>query len=91
MIGFIREVAEGYSCVSFAAKCAEEILGKSRTDTVTLLDGDRTLTMEDSSRAVFGYRTHVFDGDFYTGYQVWRQNRNLRGIRFRSRRKCLSG
>lgn len=78
-IGFIREVAEGYSCVSFAAKCAEDILGKSRTDTVTLLDGDRTLTVEDSSRAVFGYRTHVFGGDFYTGYQVWRQNREFEG------------
>lgn len=78
-IGFIREVAEGYSCVSFAAKCAEEILGKSRTDTITLLDGDRTLAVEDSSRAVFDYRTRVFDGEFYTGYQVWRQNREFEG------------
>ena len=79
VIGFIREVAEGYSCVSFAARCMEEILGRSRTDTVTLLDGDRTLAVEDSSKAVFGYRTHVFDGEFYTGYQVWKQNREFEG------------
>ena len=79
VIGFIREVAEGYSCVSFAARCVEEILGRSRTDTVTLLDGDRTLAVEDSSKAVFGYRTHVFDGEFYTGYQVWKQNREFEG------------
>lgn len=79
VVGFIREVAEGYSCVSFAAKYAAEILGRSRASTVTLMDGDRTLVAEDSSRAVFGYRTHVFDGEFYTGYQVWRQNREFEG------------
>ena len=79
VIGFIREIGEGYSCVSFAVRCVEEILGRSGTDTVTLLDGDRTLAVEDSSKAVFGYRTHVFDGEFYTGYQVWKQNREFEG------------
>lgn len=76
---FIREITEGYSCVSYAKKCAEEILGQCRGDTVTLLDGDRTLITEDSSKAILKYRTHVFAGDFYTGYQVWRQYREFQG------------
>lgn len=76
-IGFLREIAKGYGCVSYAKKCAEEILEQSSGDTVTLVDGDRTLIEEDSSKVILGYKTHVFDGDFYTGYQVWRQNKEF--------------
>ena len=79
VVGFIREIVEGYSCAAFAGKCAEEILGRSRASAVTLLDGDRTLAIEDTGRDVLGYSTHVFDGNFYTGYQVWRQNREFQG------------
>ena len=74
VIGFIREITEGYSCVAFAKKCADEILRLSKTDTITLFDGDRTLTVEDTSKAVFGYKTLLFEGNFYTGYQVWKQS-----------------
>lgn len=78
IIRFIKAVTEGYSCFSFAKKCAEAILGQSKTDTVTLFDGDKTLTTEDSSHAVFGYVTHIYDGNFYTGYQAWRQDEEFR-------------
>lgn len=74
IIRFIREIVNGYSCVSFAKKCADEIIHKSRSDTILLLDGDKTLTTQDTSGAVFGYKTHLYDGNFYTGYQAWKQN-----------------
>lgn len=74
IISFIHEIANGYSCVSYAKRCADDILGKSTTNTIILLDGDKTLTIEDSSQIVFGYKPHLYDGNFYTGYQAWRQN-----------------
>lgn len=82
VIAFIRDIVNGYSCVSFARKCADDILQRSKSDTVILLDGDKTLTIEDSSGAVFGYKTHLYDGNFYTGYQAWKQNREFRQYSF---------
>lgn len=78
IIEFIRGIVNGYSCAAYAKKCADHILSKSQSDTIILLDGDKTLVIEDSSGAVFGYKTHLYDGNFYTGYQVWRQNEELR-------------
>jgi hypothetical protein len=74
IIDFIREIQHGYSCNSFARKCADEILGMSSEQNIILLDGDKTITIEDSSNQVFGYKTHLYDGNFYTGYQAWRQS-----------------
>lgn len=73
VVSFIREIYDGYSVSKFAEYCAEDILRKSIADTVILLDGDKTLTIEDSSNKVFGYTTHIYDGNFYTGYQTWKQ------------------
>lgn len=78
IIRFIKKIVKGYSCVSFARRCADDILKKSTSDTVVLLDGDKTLTIEDSSKAVFGYETHLYDGNFYTGYQAWKQNEEFK-------------
>ena len=74
VIDFIRAVVDGYSCISYARRCVKDILEKSQSETVLLLDGDRTLTIEDTSSKIFGYKTHLYDGNFYTGYQAWRQN-----------------
>ena len=74
VIRFIRDIVNGYSCAAYARKCAEYIMNKSKSDTIVLLDGDKTLTIEDSSRTVFGYITHLYDGNYYTGYQAWKQN-----------------
>jgi hypothetical protein len=74
VIDFIRGIKFGYSCVAFARKCVSKILAKGIGNNVILLDGDKTLTIEDSSNRVFGYSTHLYDGNFYTGYQAWRQN-----------------
>ena len=73
IVDFIRAVINGYSCVSLAKRCAKDILSRSKTDTITLMDGDKTITIEDSSNSVFGYNTHLYDGNFYTGYQSWNQ------------------
>lgn len=75
---FIRQIVQGYSCLGYARKCVEDILRRSKSDTIVLLDGDRTLTVEDSSKTVFEYRTQLFDGNFYTGYQAWKQSEEFK-------------
>lgn len=82
VIDFIRAVVGGYSCISYARKCVKDILEKSQSETVLLLDGDNTLTIGDTSNKVFGYKTHLYDGNFYTGYQAWRQNDEFRQYEF---------
>lgn len=73
IIDFIKEIIEGYSCLSYAEKCANEILERSSSDVITLMDGDKTITVGDTSNVVFGYTTQIYNGNFYTGYQMWRQ------------------
>lgn len=74
VLEFINSLACGFSCVLFAKKCANDILSKSgEEEVITLLDGDKTITTEDSSGKL-GYRTHLFDNNFYTGFQSWRHN-----------------
>lgn len=73
-MSFIRDIVNGYSCVNFAKACTDYILNNTQSDTIKLIDGDKTLTVEDTSRAVFGYKTHLFDGNFYTGFQAWKQS-----------------
>lgn len=82
VIEFIRGIVNGYSCAAYAKECADHILKKSKSDTIVLLDGDKTLTIEDSSGTVFGYKTHLYDGNFYTGYQVWKQNEEFKQYSF---------
>lgn len=77
-LSFIREIVDGYSCAAYARRCADEILKSSERDTILLIDGDKTLTLEDSSNAVFGYTTNLYDGNFYTGYQAWKQNEEFK-------------
>lgn len=82
IIKFIRKIVEGYSCAVYARECADYIIKKSKSDIIVLLDGDKTLTIEDSSENVFGYKTNLYDGNFYTGYQVWKQNEEFKMYAF---------
>lgn len=82
IIEFIRGIVGGYSCISYAKECTEHILTTSKSDTIVLLDGDKTLTIEDSSGTVFGYKTHLYDGNFYTGFQAWKQNEEFKQYSF---------
>ncbi len=82
IIRFIKDIINGYSNITYARMCADYIIKKSKTDTVVLMDGDKTLTIEDSSSAVFGYKTHLYDGNFYTGYQTWKQDEEFKQYSF---------
>ena len=73
IISFIREITKGFSSFEFAKKCATDILTNTTAETIVLSDGDKTLTYEDSSFKIFGYTTNLFDGNFYTGFQSWKQ------------------
>ena len=76
VLKFIYAVSDGFSCVNFAKKTADNILTMSDHADITLTDGDRTLIREDSSSLV-GYKTHIFDGNFYTGFQSFVHHANM--------------
>ena len=73
ILAFIDSILCGYSCVNYAKEIAFKI---DNVDTVSLIDGDRTFIREDSSTTL-GYKTNLFDGNFYTGFQAWRHHRDL--------------
>ncbi len=70
-LGFFHAIEEGYSCVSFARREAEKIIKEKKGKSLVLTDGDKTLVKEDTSSFFFSYKTNIFDGNFYTGYQQW--------------------
>lgn len=76
VLKFIYAVSDGFSCVNFAKKVANDILSMSDFTDITLTDGDRTLIREDSS-SLIGYKTHIFDGNFYTGFQSFVHHANM--------------
>ena len=73
VLEFIDSIVCGYSCVKYARDVVERI---SIREAISLVDGDKTLIMEDSS-ALLGYKTHLFDGNCYTGFQAWRHHQEL--------------
>lgn len=87
IIRFIKAVKNGYSCVAYAMECANAILKIEPGDAVNLTDGDKTIILEDSSYMAFGYTTHLFDGNFYSGYQSWRQNEGFEQMEYKQMEK----
>lgn len=73
VLEFIDSIVCGYSCVNYAKDVVERI---GIREDISLVDGDKTLIREDSS-VLLGYKTHLFDGNFYTGFQAWRHHREL--------------
>lgn len=78
VIEFIKAIVKGFSCERFARRCVAQILENAESDVITLFDGDKTITNEDSSHVTFGYTTHIYDGNFYTGFQSWKQAREFK-------------
>lgn len=76
VLKFIYAVSDGFSCVNFAKEVANDILSMSDHADIILTDGDRTLIREDSS-SLIGYKTHIFDGNFYTGFQSFVHHENM--------------
>lgn len=73
ILEFIDSIVCGYSCVNYAREVIDYI---PAGEVISLIDGDKTFIKEDSS-AVLGYKTHLFDGNYYTGFQAWRHNREM--------------
>lgn len=73
ILEFIDSIVSGYSCVHYAREVADKI---AASEILSLIDGDKTFIKEDTS-ALLGYRTHLFDGNFYSGFQTWRHHRTL--------------
>ncbi len=84
-IRFIHDVADGFSCLGFARQSAADILNSTDSEEIVLSDGDRTLTIEDSSHEAFGYTTSLFDGNFYTGFQSWEQGLDFASLSYEER------
>lgn len=80
VVRFIREISEGFSCVLFAQAIVKDILSKCSSDVIALFDGDKTLIEEDSSSIAFNYKTSIYDGNYYTGYQAWKQSRDFETV-----------
>lgn len=71
-INFIKDVITGFSSVNFARKQVDEILKTYQNNEIILCDGDKTLIKQDSS-SLINYKTDIFNGNFYSGYQQWLQ------------------
>lgn len=76
VLKFIYAVSDGFSCVNFAKEAANDILSMLDFTDITITDGDRTLIREDSS-SLIGYKTNIFDGNFYTGFQSFVHHANM--------------
>ena len=70
---FIDSILCGFSCVEKAKQIVNSI---HEQDEITLIDGDKTYIKEDST-GILGYKTHIFDGNFYTGFQSWKHHRDF--------------
>ncbi|MCR5515196.1 MAG: AAA family ATPase [Lachnospira sp.] len=77
LVEFIKAIKNGFSPKNFARRCAKEILEVAKSDTITLMDGDKTVTKKDSSHEIFSYNTRIYDGNFYTGFQSFRQEKEF--------------
>lgn len=75
-IPFCKEIVSGFSSVEAARAICKEINFEDKT--VTLLDGDKTITEKDTACVIFNARTHTFDTNVYTGYQFWKFDKEIK-------------
>lgn len=69
---FIHYIKDSYSSLRLAEKLTYEICKKyPKPCHIHLVDGDKTIIVEDSFRVCSNHKTKIFDGDFYTGYQSY--------------------
>lgn len=69
---FIHHINSGYSSFELAKNLVSGIIQKyPELCHIHLVDGDKTVVVEDSFRLCCEHKTKIFDGDFYTGYQSY--------------------
>ena len=68
---FIKKAENGFSSFGLARKISNEIMSAFPSACeLHIADGDKTIILQDSFRVCAdNHITHVFDGNFYTGYQ----------------------
>ena len=71
---FIDKIENGYSSYHIASDITDKIMSIYPDPCeLHIIDGDKTIIEQDSFRVCTNnYITHVFDGNFYTGYQSMR-------------------
>lgn len=71
---FFQEVTSGLSAVQRAKEIAKQISREyplEKGNYLCVVDGDKTITRQDSFRYCYNGNTNVFDGNFYTSYQSY--------------------
>lgn len=75
---FLSTIRNGFSSYKLACEISRKIMeSHPKGRTVYVVDGDKTMIVEDSYRFCCNGKTKVFDGDFYTGYQAFLFEREL--------------
>jgi len=81
---FIEKIEGGFSSFSLAASITEKIteIFPAPCD-LHIIDGDKTIINQDSFRICTNhYATHVFDDNFYTGYQSLMFTEEIRNLEY---------
>lgn len=79
----IHSINDGYSSFELAKNLVSEIIQKYPEPChIHLVDGDKTVVVEDSFRLCCEHKTKVFDGDFYTGYQSYCFAKETEGLQY---------
>ena len=83
-IDFMDAILSGFSSYRLAVDLADKIRSWFPTPCeLSIVDGDHTFINEDSFRLCSkGFRTTVFDGNFYTGYQSYRFHKETASLSF---------
>ena len=67
---FLSLLREGFSSYDLATDICNQIMEQfNKQDILYIVDGDKTIIIQDSYRFCCNGKTKIFDGDFYTGYQ----------------------
>lgn len=75
---FLAILRNGFSSFKLAYGISQKIMeSHSKEIPLYIVDGDKTIIVEDSYRFCCNGKTKVFDGDFYTGYQSFLFEREL--------------
>ena len=67
---FLSLLREGFSSYDLATDICNQIMEQfNKQDILYMVDGDKTIIIQDSYRFCCNGKTKILDGDFYTGYQ----------------------
>ena len=81
---FIDSIENGFSSFGLAENIAIQIMHLyPQPCDIQICDGDKTVIEQDSFRVCTGgYVTHVFDGNFYTGYQAFMFTKEVENLSY---------